>query len=129
MALIPGLTPRLTAGETPLVGPAFLAVVLPDRVPAATDATGGLVLDPMALVVLETAVLPASGRAGGTLGLAVDVELELAVLAILVVRVLCFNAAGPVVRDIVPEGFRFAVGMKPDDGLRAVLSASEDPDA
>lgn len=129
IALIPGLTPLFTAGETPLVGPTLLPNVFADLVPAATDATGGLALDPIALVLLATAAFPAIGRAGGTLVRAVDVELELAVLAILVVRVLCLNAPGAAVLASVPDGFRVVVGMKPDEGFRAMLSARDDPDA
>jgi len=129
IALIPGLTPLLTAGETPLVGPTLLPRVLADLVPDATDAMGGLVLVPSVLELLTAAAFPAMGREGGTRGRAVEEELELAVLAILVVRVLCFNAPGAVVRANVPDGFLVVVGMKPDEALRAVLSEIDEPEA
>jgi hypothetical protein len=129
IALMPGLTPLLTAGETPLVGPTLLPKVLPDLVPDATDAIGGLVLDPSVLVVLAVDAFPTIGRVGGARGRVVVEELELAVLAILVVRVLCLKAPGAVVLDSVPDGFLVVLGMKPVDGFRAVLSDRDEPEA
>jgi hypothetical protein len=119
---MPGLTPLTD-------GPTLLPRVPDDLVPAATDATGGLVRDD-----------PASGRVGAVtpgrvtpgLARATEDDAELAVLARdAVLPVTDLDIAGSADVDLgrVVDGLRVVAGLNPPEGFRAVLSAKDEPEA
>ena len=119
---IPAPTPRPREGDTPRPGPTLLARVPADLVPAATEETGGRVLD------------AANGLAAAVVGrVRVVVVLELDPTEPLLLRAAVLRVRVEEVevgRESVVDGFLVVVGLKPADGFRTVLvlSLREEPE-